>query len=178
MKLCTNCLDKKPIDDFYKMKSSTDGHSAWCKVCMKAYKAQWRKDSADTVKSQKRRWCDSNSDKVKAHRDKHYAANVENCRAKVREWHKLNPEKASALSTKRRAVKLRAIPAWADLRAIELIYEEAQFCTEFFGIEYHVDHIIPLRHPLVCGLHCEQNLQVVTAEENLAKGNRWWPDMP
>lgn len=36
---------------------------------------------------------------------------------------------------------------------------------------HHVDHEIPLSHPLVCGLHCLANLQYLTAEENLAKGN-------
>jgi hypothetical protein len=36
----------------------------------------------------------------------------------------------------------------------------------------------PLNHPLVCGLHCEHNLQLLTREANAAKRNRWWPDMP
>ena len=51
-------------------------------------------------------------------------------------------------------------------------YEEARRLTEETGIVHHVDHIIPINHPLICGLHVETNLQVLPAAENSRKGNR------
>lgn len=39
----------------------------------------------------------------------------------------------------------------------------------------HVDHIIPLVHPLVCGLHVETNLQAIDPIKNIKKSNRWPP---
>lgn len=77
-----------------------------------------------------------------------------------------------------RAGKLRATPKWASEALILAIYEECQLQSEETGVPHHVDHVVPLISDIVCGLHCEDNLQVLPALENLSKGNRHWPDMP
>lgn len=51
------------------------------------------------------------------------------------------------------------------------IYIDAALKTQLEGVPYQVDHIIPLNHPLVCGLHVPANLQILTAEANLEKSN-------
>ena len=43
--------------------------------------------------------------------------------------------------------------------------------------KYVVDHIVPLQGSRVSGLHTHDNLQVITIEENRAKGHWWWPQM-
>lgn len=64
-----------------------------------------------------------------------------------------------------------ATPKWADKKAIKRIYDESKEITKNTGIKHHVDHIVPLRHPLVCGLHVAHNLQIITEQENLRKSN-------
>lgn len=66
--------------------------------------------------------------------------------------------------------KLR-IPSWFD-KEKERIAEFYDNCPE----GYHVDHIIPLQGKYVSGLHTLSNLQYLSAEENIAKGNKYCPD--
>lgn len=63
------------------------------------------------------------------------------------------------------------MPVWANKFFIDEIYALARLRTELTGIEWQVDHIIPLRSKIVCGLHTEQNLQVIPAIENARKSN-------
>lgn len=70
------------------------------------------------------------------------------------------------------------MPAWANAFMLEEAYILARLRSMVTGYEWDVDHIVPLRSKLVCGLHAETNIQVIPAASNRAKGNRHWPDMP
>lgn len=74
-----------------------------------------------------------------------------------------------------RAQTKRATPPWADMKAINLLYTKARRLTQWMGELYVVDHIIPKINPLVCGLHVENNLQILHWRENAKKG-AMWPD--
>lgn len=65
-----------------------------------------------------------------------------------------------------------AMPKWDSKEKIKEIYKEAKRLTEETGIIHHVDHIIPVKHPLVCGLHTVKNLRVISWHENLKKSNK------
>ncbi len=82
-------------------------------------------------------------------------------------WAKKYPAKNAALRMKYHAAKLRRVPAWADLAAINLVYTEAaqQGLT--------VDHVYPLQGKLVSGLHVANNLQLLTKSANSKKGNKF-----
>lgn len=71
----------------------------------------------------------------------------------------------------------RAMPAWAAPGAIKAKWIESKIRTAKTGIQHSVDHIVPLKHPLVCGLHVHWNLQVIPLTDNVRKSNKHWPDM-
>jgi hypothetical protein len=70
-----------------------------------------------------------------------------------------------------RAKKLNATPTWANKKYIKLWYELAIMEEKRTGRKVHVDHIIPIRGKLVCGVHCEDNMQLLFAEDNCSKSN-------
>ena len=133
-----------------------------CVKCCKISANSRRKLNPQSHSEAASRWRHRNPEKCQAYRDKNRGRQ----KLHSKNWQKNNPEKSKARTARRRAAKLQAIPPWADLEKIKEFYQN---CSE----GHHVDHIVPLQHPLVCGLHVSENLQYLTAEENFKKGNTW-----
>jgi hypothetical protein len=129
---------------------------------------------------QSRRWRALNPEKTKEQTRKSVAKNRkenrEVHRERSRQWATLHPEKTSARNAARKARQLKATPKWANTEVIKTLYEIASIYRSN-GIIAHVDHIVPLKNPKVCGLHVEHNLTLLPAVANHSKGNRWWPEM-
>jgi hypothetical protein len=91
---------------------------------------------------------------------------------------KKNKAAANSRKAKRRATKKNATPKWLSPQhksQIKAVYQQAAELTEQTGEQHHVDHIIPLKHDLVCGLHVPWNLRPVLGSENSSKCNRFNP---
>jgi hypothetical protein len=168
LKRCGSCCESKPFSDFHVRKASWDGLAFKCAECVRRASREWRERNPGAFKAW---YLDNREERVEYSRQ----WSAENPELKARlylEWYKKNPDKVNALIAKRAAAKKRALPAWANLEAIEAIYAEAARLTKETGIRHEVDHIYPLQGKWACGLHCEANLQILTKVENIRKSNR------
>jgi hypothetical protein len=188
MKTCTACNETKPLDAFARKGA---GLQSKCKVCAAAWARQYRAEHPAAVKLADQKSRAKHADRVRARMQSYRQANKVAIEAKIKEWRVAHAdhvkarrrawfarsELAQALSrfyrAQRRAVRLAATPAWSEAAAIREVYALAKFLTDVTGEQHHVDHIVPLQSPLVCGLHVAANLRVVRASDNLAKGNRF-----
>lgn len=157
--LCKSCYNCKLISsDPEKAKQAKDYHTA-------RY-AQ----NPDAKKAQSSAWAAANKARKLAVGAAYRAANRDALNEAIRACKRRNPAAVKANNAYRRARKLQATPKWADRAAIKDVYLEADY------FQMHVDHIVPLIHPLVCGLHVWDNLQLLAPEANLRKNNRFDPE--
>jgi len=84
----------------------------------------------------------------------------------------------SKRSRRKRYLKKRrqATPAWANCIEMINLFKKAAHKRKL-GIDAEIDHIVPLNHPHVCGLHWEGNMRIISSVENQIKSNHYWPDM-
>jgi len=123
---------------------------------------EWKQRNKEHCQEYFKKWASANPEKHLAS----HATATENYRKK-------NPAYYAAYTRTRKANKLSATPQWANLDAIKVEYDLAAWCTNVMGVPYHVDHIVPLKGRNVCGLHVENNLQVIPAKVNQSKNNKF-----
>lgn len=111
---------------------------------------------------------DNNLEKLRAYNRTYVKNNLDRYKVYNKKYRSSTKGKASgaAKTAKRRAAKRGATPPWVSKEDLKAIYKN---CPK----GHHVDHIIPLQHADVCGLHVPWNLQYLTAFENDSKGNQW-----
>lgn len=69
-----------------------------------------------------------------------------------------------------------AAPEWVDRKELNKLRAEARRKTMRTGVLHVLDHVVPLTHPDVCGLHVPWNLRVVPWRVNASKNNKWNPN--
>lgn len=159
MKKCTKCNDIKSYENFYKHSRYLDGYGSYCKDCYSKYQKHYKVLNRNKIRERKKNWAKNNPEKVKRY-DKKY---LENNRAKINTY-----------NAKRRSEKLFAsVNISNDKHLINELYQDANDCQWLSELKLEVDHIIPLKHEKVCGLHVSWNLQLLTREDNAIKKNKF-----
>lgn len=147
-KICNKCNVEKTIDNFSKDVQCKLNVKPSCKQCIAVLDKVWYKKNKERLKINKTV----------------YDALPE------------SKAKNAARTAKKRAKRLKRIPAWLtefDLFFITEIYDLARLRTDCTGVQWHVDHILPLCGRTVSGLHTPYNLQLLSAKDNIVKSNKY-----
>jgi hypothetical protein len=148
-----------------------DGLNTVCKECDKARVAKDQREKPEIVAARQRKYRKENGDEINERRRNDNAENRDKYREYEATKRRNNPDRHKAKSLKRYNDIKRATPSWANMDAIEGFYARSRSMKNESGIDYTVDHIIPLNGENVCGLHVESNLQIITRSDNSKKSN-------
>lgn len=179
-KVCGNCKSEKPLEMFYKSVTNKYGRMKNCKECDNSRRDSWRDENRERVNNTNQDYRKSDPERRRRTDKEDRRKHPEKHKGYRTKFRRNNPGKINAKTAKRRAQKLQATPKWLtkeQKQEIQAIYIEAARLTRETGIKHHVDHIIPLLGKGVRGLHVPWNLQILTAEDNMKKGNKILPNL-
>lgn len=186
MRSCTKCGIAKPLTDFSADSCKPSGYGSHCKQCKKEAAAARRAADPEKYLEIARKYRRNNVDTVRSNLRKWQDANREKCQQASRRWKQENPEKVAAWvdsnrdAERAKVAKRRAVVSERTLggydEELRAYYKQALSLSNNTGIDYHVDHIVPLFGKTVSGLHVPWNLQVIPADENRKKSNKHMHD--
>jgi len=137
--------------------------------------ARYRKVNKEKINAKERARYADNKEATADRKRLDRILNPDKYRERARKYRKANRDKLNEAWARRHANKLKATPAWTDAwdtKYFKEIYKLAFWLNSLEGTQYHVDHIIPLQGDTVCGFHTPSNLQILSAKDNLIKGNK------
>lgn len=175
--LCRRCEVEKDDEHFHQHKAYASGRSSWCRECHRAANREWYAANKARQNAKSIKWREANPSASMDADRRYKARNKEKMADAYRKWRDNNRDVRRATLARRKARKLQATPSWASKKEMARIYRLARELEILTGVPMQVDHVVPLQHHLVCGLHCERNLQILPAIFNQSKKNYWWPDM-
>lgn len=186
--LCKSCIVGKRADAIYCSKKCADrSHKTNNIEHVKQKSAEYYEDTKERDRLKRKEYRKINKEQIKLRDFKYRLKNKHKLNKQHRVYRLNNSEQVAkskrnhyirnksdyiARSAQRKAAKIRATPPWSDLGKIKVLYKKAKWLGSITGLEYHVDHIVPLQGNTVSGLHIWENLQILEASLNLSKNNR------
>jgi hypothetical protein len=159
-KYCCQCNDVRRAENSEKNREYHRNRHSKLRDSENARKREYRLNNPDVVSEQSR-----------IQRERHGAKRI----AYNKAYRQNKKHIVRAAEARRRAIEMKATPPWiSDFDELVFIeaYDLARARSESTGIDWHVDHMIPLAAKSACGLHVAANIQVIPATINRRKMNR------
>jgi 5-methylcytosine-specific restriction endonuclease McrA len=150
VKNCAHCGEKFTIT------SKKHPHQKYCGT--KCIRAAYRARDPARAKEQAQKWVKNNPDKRKQ------------SSSEYQKKHRSYYAAYASAYIRRRDTQTPPLDEFSELWLQE-VYDLAN------KRKLEVDHIIPLKHPKVCGLHVPWNMQLLSRSENAKKGNKFDEDI-
>ena len=160
-KVCRKCNIEKPIEQFKRHALMRDGHLNQCRTCAAEWTKQRRIERYGSLLEARRamygRELQTGSMTRIAPQKYGGKDKAARRRAVIRYSHKRRSQTALTLEL--------------DVFAMDEAMALREMRTDLTGGRWAIDHIVPLNHRKVCGLHTALNLQVVPHLWNVQKKN-------
>jgi 5-methylcytosine-specific restriction endonuclease McrA len=195
LKVCRHCGTEKPVSEFYKDKSRTDGYARICKACNQKRNKAMYAANPEASKASYRAWRIANAERARAADREKYQKNKKRRNAQSRAWAVAHPERTQEIARRsaevnRFRVREQRIRSEARRRAAKRGASAVPFSAEelasriafYGGICWicrvapweHIDHVKPLDKG---GPHMLANLRPACGPCNISK-NAQWPFSP
>ena len=136
------------------------------------YKKKYYQANKGAILEEQKKYYEANKEALLEYQKKYHADNKEHIAARTKKYYQDNKAAHDRRRAERRALVANYQMTDHDKFALEEAFKLARLREEIMGGIWHVDHIVPVKHPDACGLNSAANLQVVPAVWNLSKGNR------
>ena len=199
-KKCTKCKEVKSLDEFYNSKGGKDGRSTWCKSCFKEYRNKNKEKLSQIAKKYYKYNREDKLKKCKEYREKNkeklrikYKKYLDNNKGYHLKYKKLRRKtdpffklRLNISSNIERSLSKNGYSK--KTKTYNMLKCEYTFFMEWlnglasngytYGIgNLHLDHVVPIslaetEEEMLLLCHYS-NYQLLSADENLTKGNRY-----
>lgn len=151
------------------IKSRTAAYSVKNAEKVKLAATLWAKANPEKRRAARKKWTNANTESDKAYKDAWRHENAKRCSQNLAAWRKNNPEAWNVQVNTRRARKANAggvISKGLVGKLFALQKGMCMCCGGPLGVDYHLDHVMPLA---LGGLNVDSNMQLLRKTCNLKK---------